>query len=90
MIKEIKKFKDCGGSSIVEATTNGIYPDWEFLKEISEATGVHIIAGAGYYLDSGLTDDVKSASIEDLTKVSTFFLGDTLVFYQSLNSGEMK
>ena len=69
MISEVGYFKECGGGSIVEATTVGINPDWEFLKQVSESTGVHIVAGTGHYMGFTLPDDAKNASVEDLCKV---------------------
>ena len=69
MIAEVGYFKEDGGGSIVEATTVGINPDWEFLKEVSESTGVHIIAGAGHYMGFTLPDYAKNATVEELCKV---------------------
>lgn len=69
MITEVGYFKECGGGSIVEATTIGINPDWVFLKEVSESTGVHIIAGTGHYMGFTLPEDVKNATVDDLCTV---------------------
>ena len=69
MITEVGFFKENGGGSIVEATTVGINPDWEFLKEVSQSTGVHIIAGAGHYMGFTLPEYAKDASIDELCKV---------------------
>jgi len=68
MTSEVGYFKECGGGSIVEATTIGINPDWEFLKQVSELTGVHIVAGTGHYMGFTLPDEAKNASVEDLCK----------------------
>eukprot|EP00794_Sanderia_malayensis_P004855 gene4855-5492_t len=68
MIAEVGYFKENGGMSMVEATTIGIYPDWEFLKQVSENTGVHIIAGAGHYMGYTLPEYAQNASIEELCK----------------------
>ena len=70
MITEVGYFKECGGGSIVEATTIGINPNWEFLKEVSESTGVHIIAGAGHYMGFTLPEEAKIATVEELCNVS--------------------
>ena len=72
MIEEVKEFKRLGGDSLVEVTTFGIGPDYEFLKSVSEATNVNIICSTGYYLGHTLTEEVISASVEDLVKVKIF------------------
>ncbi|XP_066923436.1 phosphotriesterase-related protein-like [Clytia hemisphaerica] len=68
MIAEVKLFKEMGGDSIVEVTTEGIEPDYEFLREVSKGTGVNIICCTGYYLGHTLSDEVKNASVDDLVK----------------------
>ena len=69
MVKEVEQFKKEGGSSIVEVTTVGINPKVEMLAKVSSATGLNIIAGAGHYLGSTLPQEVRAASVEELTKV---------------------
>ncbi|XP_023723099.1 phosphotriesterase-related protein isoform X1 [Cryptotermes secundus] len=44
-----KKF---GGSSVVENTSHGLQRNLQFMKEVSLKSGVHLIAGTGYYLAS--------------------------------------
>lgn len=46
---EILMFKRSGGTTIVELSTQGLAPDHSVLRRVSVATGVHIIAGTGYY-----------------------------------------
>lgn len=69
MIDEVMKFKEMGGTSIVEVTTSGIVPNFEFLREVSTATGVNIICGTGYYLGYTLADDIKESSVDELVQV---------------------
>lgn len=49
MRAEVEDFRDAGGQTIVDQTIYGLHPDPEGLAEISRATGVHIIAGTGFY-----------------------------------------
>lgn len=58
-----------GGDSIVEVTTEGIEPDYEFLREVSKATGVNIVCSTGYYLGHSLTDEIKNTPVDELVKV---------------------
>ena len=47
VIDSLKKFKAAGGGCIVENSTFGLNRRSEFLKNLSQETGVHIIAGTG-------------------------------------------
>lgn len=46
---ELTLFRDAGGVTVVDQTTVGLHPDWEGLRRISIATGVHVVAGTGVY-----------------------------------------
>jgi phosphotriesterase-related protein len=48
-IDEIAAFRAAGGRSIVETTTIGIARDPIGLRRISEASGVNVVMGAGWY-----------------------------------------
>ena len=73
IVKEVEMFKKEGGSSIVDATTIGLERNVERLAKVSSASGVNIIAGAGYYLGHTLPPEVKSASEEELCKVRRLY-----------------
>ncbi|XP_067677442.1 phosphotriesterase-related protein-like [Haliotis asinina] len=64
LTEEMMHFKNNGGCSIVENTTIGLYPNVEFLKDLSEATGVNIVAGAGYYVGAFQTESTKALTSE--------------------------
>src|SRR6185295_12280238 len=49
-----------------DVTTIGLGPDPEALRDIARATGLSIIAGAGYYREKCLPADVLDKSIEEL------------------------
>jgi len=68
MIEEVAEYKRLGGDTIVEVTTTGIEPDYEFLKQVSQATGVHIVCSTGYYLGHTLPEDVLNASVDALVE----------------------
>jgi len=40
-------YKQFGGGAIVENTNHGIQRNVKFMKEVSQRTGVHVIAGTG-------------------------------------------
>ncbi|KAM5157628.1 N-acetyltaurine hydrolase [Mantella aurantiaca] len=67
--EELMAFKAVGGGCIVENTTTGISRDIKTLKRLAEETGVHIVAGAGFYVDATHTPETRAMSVEQLTQV---------------------
>ncbi|NWX82471.1 PTER protein, partial [Nothoprocta ornata] len=65
--EELLLFKAAGGGTIVENTTVGIDRDVNTLKKLAEETGVHIIAGAGFYVDSTHSSHTQAMTVEQLT-----------------------
>ena len=63
-VKELNLFKESGGKTIFDCTT--FFPDIEKLIRISKRTGVQIVMGTGYYIDSFLTEKEKNASVKEL------------------------
>lgn len=49
MCEEVEFYRAAGGNTIVDQTIYGLHPDPQGLATISQATGVHIIAGTGFY-----------------------------------------
>jgi phosphotriesterase-related protein len=63
-IEELAAFRDAGGTSIVDVTTDGLAPNPEVLRAISRASGVNVVAGAGSYRRKSLPDDVDARSTD--------------------------
>jgi phosphotriesterase-related protein len=63
-IAELRQFKAAGGSSVVDCTNNGLQRAPLALKEISQATGVHIIMGSGYYIGRSHPPDLHTRSLD--------------------------
>ena len=70
-IDEVNLFKKAGGSTIVDATTIGINRNPEALARISSTTGINIIMGAGYYVDSVHPPEVEKKTVSELTNQIT-------------------
>jgi phosphotriesterase-related protein len=65
-VSEARQFQLLGGTTIVDATCLGIGRDPQALRRISKRTGIHVLMGCGYYLESRHLPHVKDASIDDL------------------------
>ena len=66
MFEIVTHFKTAGGSTLVDVTTVGLAPKPKLLAEVSRRTGVHIIAGTGYYTASSYPASVSELSVEAL------------------------
>lgn len=67
-IEEARLFKRVGGGTIVDATTIGIGRDPLALARVSRDSGVHVIMGAGFYVDMVHPDDMDSRTEDDLAR----------------------
>lgn len=68
IVEEMKIYKANGGCTIVDNTTCDIGRNPEYLKKVSEASGVNILAGAGYYVDAAHPADVTSRTVESIAQ----------------------
>jgi predicted metal-dependent phosphotriesterase family hydrolase len=67
-IDEVGFYKAAGGDTMVEQTIYGLHPDPEGLRDISEKTGVHIIAGTGFYWEMYYPQWLANMSTSEITK----------------------
>jgi phosphotriesterase-related protein len=65
-IAELKAFAAEGGRTVVEPTCQGIGRDPRALRRVSEATGLNIVMGAGYYLGSSHPEKVAAMTAEQI------------------------
>jgi phosphotriesterase-related protein len=63
---ELSLLKVAGGNALVELTTAGMKPDPTGLRAASENSGVHIIAGTGFYVEEFAADIVGIRSPDNL------------------------
>ena len=63
---EVDAYKRAGGSTIVDATTEGLGPDANSLRRIAERTGAHIIASTGIYVHRSHADRVHRSTVGEL------------------------
>jgi len=80
-VKELLRFKKCGGKSVVELSCIGLSRDPRGLKRIAIETGLNIIMGAGYYVGCSHPEKVKKMNAdevaEEIIKDITIGAGDT-------------
>ena len=67
-VRELARFGSVGGGAIADPTTDGIGRDPEALARISEAAGVHVVMGAGYYVDGSHPAWIEDADEHVLTE----------------------
>lgn len=67
-IGEVRKYSEVGGGAIVDATTMGIGRNPDALAQISRESGVHIIMGAGFYVEAAHPEDMDKRSVDDLAR----------------------
>jgi phosphotriesterase-related protein len=65
-IAELGSFTAAGGGCVVDATSLGIGRDPTGLRAISEATGLHVVMGCGFYCAAFHPPEVARASEEEL------------------------
>lgn len=66
--RELSRFKAAGGSTIVEVSSVGAGRRAEHFRSVSRKTGVHVVAGTGFYIRESLPADVLQASEEELAR----------------------
>ena len=67
-VDELGRFAALGGSTVVETTGWGIGRDLVGLREISERTGVHVVAGTGFYLEASHPVDVVALGADGVAE----------------------
>lgn len=65
-IKELMQIVHAGGQTVVDPTCRGIGRNPEALVRIAEETGLNIIMGAGYYLQSSHPPELSGMSVGDV------------------------
>ncbi|GAB4283340.1 MAG: phosphotriesterase-related protein [Roseovarius sp.] len=68
MTAELRDFAAAGGGTVVDLTVHGLSPDPEGLAEVARRAGVHIVAGAGYYIEDfagALVGDRETEALAD-------------------------
>lgn len=67
-VEEVLHFKHAGGNSLVEMSNIGLARSPKALARISRRTGLNIIMGSGYYIDSSLPADMDERSEDQIAE----------------------
>lgn len=67
-IAEVGRFKAAGGQTVVEVSSHGLERHVRGLKRVAEQTGLHILAGTGYYIAASHPPELGRKSVEYLTE----------------------
>ncbi|MGH8432033.1 MAG: phosphotriesterase family protein [Solimonas sp.] len=68
-LAEVMEFKKAGGGTIVDVTNFGLSRNPEWLERISEASGLHVVMGAGWYQKALHPPDMSDRTVEELTDI---------------------
>lgn len=68
-VEELTFLTEVGGSGIVDLSNIGLGREVEKLREVSRRTGLHIISGAGCYINDSHPEWVERISEDDLAQV---------------------
>ena len=66
LVVEVMKFKNAGGGAMVDATLPDVSRDPEGMARIARATGIHVVAGCGHYVDQYHPADMSDRSEDQL------------------------
>lgn len=86
---DVEEYKKFGGGTIVENTTEGLKRNIDFMKHVSKKTGVHVIAGTGYYISDVQSNKNLSATKEELYKHMKTELLEGCIDHPSVRAGFM-
>jgi phosphotriesterase-related protein len=65
-LQEVASFKAKGGGTLVDVTSVGLKRDILGVAKIARATGVHVVAGTGFYIHSGHPASVAMQTVDEL------------------------
>lgn len=67
-VAEVDIFAKAGGGTFVDVTLGHIGRDVEFLKRLSDKTGLHVVAATGFYTADAHPERVANMTVEELAE----------------------
>ena len=68
MLAELARYRDAGGSGLVDLTLSGVGRDPIWLRHVAEASGLHVVMGGGWYRTAYYPPEARidRRSVDDL------------------------
>jgi phosphotriesterase-related protein len=63
-VEELRAYVEAGGRTLVDCTSLGLGRDPQALREVAQATGLHIVMGCGFYRDPYLPAELDRLSVD--------------------------
>jgi len=67
--REVAEFRDAGGDTVVDLSLAAIGRDAASLAEVSKATGVNVIAGCGFYVNTAHPPEIAQMTPKDVADI---------------------
>lgn len=71
VLEEMRFMRAQGGGTVVENTCRGMGRNLPFMRRVTKETGIHVVAGTGYYVAANYDSSVLNKSVEQLEKEFT-------------------
>ena len=68
-IREAAEYKFAGGQTLINVDLPGMGRDPLALQKIARATGLHIVASTGWYVQASQPPEIASKSVEELADI---------------------
>lgn len=68
-VRELLRAAQSGARTVVDLTTRGLRPDPSALREISRRSGVHVVAGSGFYIHASHPEWMETLGVSDLERL---------------------
>lgn len=68
VLAEVRRFKEVGGGTIVDLSSSAIGQDVLQMRRVSEETGVHVVAGCGYYVATAHPPELRDKSVHQIAE----------------------
>ena len=88
VLDSVSKFKEHGGGCILDNSSLPKNRKSGFLKKLSQETGVHIIAGTGFYVEGSHSQEtVRTSTVESMTRHLTKEISEGCIDDQTVKCG---
>ncbi|XP_077495354.1 N-acetyltaurine hydrolase isoform X7 [Amblyomma americanum] len=68
VMQEMRFLRASGGGALVDNTCRGMGRNVELMRRVARDTGLHVVAGTGYYVSANYCDFVRRKSVEELER----------------------